>query len=407
MSTLDIAKIRADFPILQLEVNGRPLVYLDNAASTQKPQVVIETLREYYLGENANIHRGVHYLSELATRKYEAARHAVAQFLNAASDKEIIWTRGATEGINLVASTFGRRNIGAGDEIVLSAMEHHSNIVPWQMLAEEKGAVIRVAPINDAGELLLDELEKLLNAKTKIVAMAQMSNTLGTINPAAEIIRMAHARGIPVLLDAAQSVPHAPVDVQQLDADFLVFSGHKIYGPTGIGVLYAKQKHLEAMPPYQGGGDMISNVTWGKTLYNELPYKFEAGTPHIAGAIGLGAAIDYVSAIGLHGIAAQEADLLAYATEQVGQIEGIRLIGTARCKASVLSFVHEAVDSYDLGMALDEQGVAIRTGHHCTQPLMDRLSLPSTARASFAFYNTRGEVDALAAAIRKAARVFG
>ena len=407
MSTPAIAQYRADFPILKLEVNGHPLAYLDNAASSQKPQCVIDAISDYYRGENANIHRGVHYLSELATRKYEGARETIARFINAATEKEIVWTRGTTEGINLVAATFGRQNIGAGDEIVLSEMEHHSNIVPWQMLAEEKGAVIRVAPITDEGVLRLDEFEKLLNEKTKIVSIVHMSNTLGTINPAATIIEMAHARGVPVLLDAAQSVPHLPLDVQKLDVDFLVFSGHKIFAPTGIGVLYAKAAHLEAMPPYQGGGDMITSVTWEKTIYNALPYKFEAGTPHIAGAVGLGAAIEYVEKVGLNNIAEIEANLLDYATQKVGAINGIRLIGTAPEKASVLSFVHESVDAYDMGLALDEQGVAIRTGHHCTQPLMRRFGITGTARASFAFYNTREEVDALAAGIEKAIRVFG
>jgi len=407
MSTLAPANLRADFPILKLEVNGHPLAYLDNAASSQKPQCVIDAISDYYAGENANIHRAVHHLSELATRKYEGARETVARFLNAATEKEIVWTRGTTEGINLVAATFGRQNIGAGDEIVLSEMEHHSNIVPWQMLAEEKNAVIRVAPITDEGVLRLGEFEKLLNEKTKIVSIVHMSNTLGTINPAAKIIEMAHARGIPVLLDAAQSAPHMALDVQKLDVDFLTFSGHKIFGPTGIGVLYAKAAHLEAMPPYQGGGDMITSVTWEKTIYNALPYKFEAGTPHIAGAVGLGAAIEYVEKIGLATITVQEADLLDYATQKVGAIGGIRLIGTAPEKASVLSFVHESVDAYDLGLALDEQGVAIRTGHHCTQPLMRRFGITGTARASFAFYNTREEVDALAAGIEKAIRVFG
>jgi cysteine desulfurase/selenocysteine lyase len=403
MSTsLDIAAIRAQFPILETTARGKPLVYLDNAATTQKPRAVIDSLVEYYETTNANIHRGVHYLSEKATAEYEIAREKVQHLLNARESREIIYTRGTTEGINLVVSTFGRANVREGDEVIVTAMEHHSNIVPWQILCEEKGATLRVIPINDDGELLMDEYDKLLNERTKIVAVVYVSNALGTINPVREIIEKAHAVGAKVLIDGAQSSPHLKVDVQALDCDFYTLSGHKIYGPTGIGVLYGKAELLEAMPPYQGGGDMISSVTWEQTAWNVLPYKFEAGTPHIAGAIGLGAAIDWVAAIGLDNIAAHESTLLARATDLASEVDGIRITGRAKNKASVLSFVLEGAHPSDVGMILDSQGVAIRTGHHCAQPLMDRLGVVATARASFAVYNTLDEVEVFAAALHKA-----
>ncbi|PQV65225.1 cysteine desulfurase / selenocysteine lyase [Abditibacterium utsteinense] len=393
MKTLDIQNIRAQFPILQTEVRGKPLVYLDNAATTQKPRVVIERIQKYYESENANIHRAVHYLSEVATRRTEEARVIIARFLNAPDAHEIIFTRGCTDGINLVAGSWGRANIGAGDEIILSAMEHHSNIVPWQILAAEKGATIKVAPINDDGELLLDEFEALFSERTKLVSIVHVSNSLGTINPVREIIEMAHARGVLVLLDAAQAVPHLKVDVQDLKPDFLVFSGHKLYGPTGIGVLWARREILEAMPPYQGGGDMISSVKWSGSTWNELPYKFEAGTPNMEGAIGLASAIEWVEELGLENIAAHENELLQRATDAVKDFPGLTIIGRAREKASVLSFVIEGAHPNDIGTLLDARGVAIRTGHHCTQPLMDRFGIPATARASFAVYNTESEVD--------------
>lgn len=402
----DVEKIRADFPILSRKVHGLPLVYLDNAATTQKPQAVLDALTHYYTDENANIHRGVHELSQIATEAHDAARRTVQRFLNAGDAAEIIFTRGATESINLVAQTYGRANIGAGDEIVITAMEHHSNIVPWQILCEEKGARLRIAPINDEGELLLDEFASLLNAKTKLVGVAHISNALGTVNPIARIVEIAHGKGIPVLVDGAQAVPHLPVDVQALGCDFYAFSGHKIYGPTGIGVLYGKRELLEAMPPYQGGGDMIRSVTFEKTLYNQLPYKFEAGTPDIAGAIGLGAALDYLSGIGIENALAHEHDLLEYGTSALEAIPGLRLIGTAKEKAGVLSFVMEDIHPHDIGTILDQQGIAIRTGHHCAQPLMHRFGIPATARASLALYNTRGEIDALAGGIHKLKEVF-
>jgi cysteine desulfurase/selenocysteine lyase len=406
-AVLDAYRIREDFPLLKQKVHGKPLVYLDNAATSQKPEVVIETLNRYYRCENANVHRGVHSLSEQATQDYEGARTKAKRFLNAASEREIIFVRGTTEGINLVAQTFGRRQVGAGDEVVISAMEHHSNIVPWQMLCEEKGARLRVAPINDAGELLLDEFEKLLHERTRLVAIAQISNALGTVNPIRKIIQMAHARGIPVLVDGAQAVPHCKVDVQELDCEFYVFSGHKMCGPTGIGVLYGKAVLLEAMPPYQGGGDMIRSVTFEKTIYNDLPYKFEAGTPNIAATIGLGAAIDYLNRCGLDLIAAYEHDLLEYGTEALASVPGLRLIGTAREKAGVLSFTLEGVHPHDVGTILDREGIAIRTGHHCAQPVMQRFGVPATARASLAFYNTREDLDALVRGLHKVREVFG
>lgn len=405
-AAFDVEKIRADFPILQQRVNGKPLVYLDNAATSQKPRAVIEAITHYYETENANIHRGVHALSQRATDDYEAARETVRAFLNAGDAKEIIFTRGTTEGINLVAQTYGRANVGAGDEVVITALEHHSNIVPWQILCEEKGAKLRVAPINDAGELLLDEFRALLSPRTKLVAVAHVSNALGTVNPVREIIAFAHERNIPVLIDGAQAVPHTAVDVRAIDADFYVFSSHKVYGPTGIGVLYGKAALLNAMPPYQGGGDMISSVAFEKTTYNKLPHKFEAGTPDISGVIGLGAAIRYVNLIGIENIAAHEHELLRYATEKVSALPGIRIIGTAKEKAGVLSFVMEDIHPHDIGTILDQEGIAIRTGHHCAQPLMDRFGVPATARASFAMYNTREEVDALVAGLRKVQKVF-
>ena len=401
-----VEKIRQDFPALRGKVHGKPLVYLDNAATSQKPQVVIDTVTRYYLSENSNVHRGVHFLSELATQAYESARTRVRQFLNAAHEREIIFTRGTTESINLVAHSYGRSRIKAGDEIVISAIEHHSNIVPWQMVCEEKGATLRVIPVNDAGELLLEEYERLLCDRTKLVSVAYVSNALGTINPVRQIIALAHRRGIPVLLDGAQAAPHLAVDVQDLECDFYAFSGHKLFGPTGIGILYGKADLLEAMPPYQGGGDMISVVTFEKTLYNSLPYKFEAGTPHIAGAIGLAAGIDYVQRIGLNRIAAYETDLLAYGTELLSAIPGLRIIGTAKEKAGVLSFVLDGIHAHDVGTILDHDGIAIRAGHHCAMPVMKRFGVPATARASLAFYNTREELDALAKGLHKVIEVF-
>jgi cysteine desulfurase/selenocysteine lyase len=402
----DVEKIRADFPILHRKVHGHELVYLDNAATSQKPQSVIDAIVRYYEGENANIHRGVHYLSQIATEEFEAGRTAVQRFLNAADASEIIFTRGTTEAINLVAQTFGRAQVGAGDEVLITAMEHHSNIVPWQMLCEEKGARLRVVPMNDLGELLLDEYEKLLGPRTRIVAIGHVSNALGTINPVKRMVATAHARGIPVLVDGAQAAPHVAVDVQGLDCDFYALSGHKMYGPTGIGVLYGKAALLNAMPPYQGGGDMISSVTFEKTTYNKLPHKFEAGTPDMAGVAGLKAAIEYMNGVGVARIAAHEHDLLEYATEVVGGLPGVRLIGTARDKASVLSFVLEDVHPHDIGTILDQEGIAVRTGHHCAQPVMERFGIPATVRASFAMYNTRAEVDALARGLRKVREVF-
>jgi len=403
----DVRKIREDFPILKQKIHGKPLIYLDNAASTQKPQVVIDTIKRYYETDNANVHRGVHLLSERATKQYEDARIKVQRFLDAAQPREVIFVRGTTEAINLVAQTFGRMSVGAGDEVVISHMEHHSNIVPWQILCEEKGAVLRVAPITDEGELRLDEYEKLLNPRTKIVAITHVSNTLGTINPIRRIIELAHQRGIPVLVDGAQAVPHMAVDVQELDCDFYAFSGHKLYGPTGIGVLYGKLAMLEAMPPYQGGGDMISSVTFAKTTYNVLPHKFEAGTPNIAGVIGLGAAIDYLNGLGLDNVAAYERELLAHATEALARIPSVRFIGTARERSGAVSFVMDGIHPHDIGTILDQEGIALRTGHHCTQPLMDRFGVPATARAALAFYNTHEEIDALVKGIHKVKEVFG
>jgi cysteine desulfurase/selenocysteine lyase len=403
----EVEKIRGDFPALAQKIHGKPLVYLDNAATTLKPQRVIDRITRYYALENSNIHRGVHFLSSEATKEYEGARAKVARFINAADTREIIVVRGTTEGINLVAQSYGRKFIGADDEIVISAMEHHSNIVPWQLFCEQSGAKLRVVPINDDGELMLDEFEAMLNERTKLVAMAHVSNALGTVNPVRRIVELAHAHGVPVLLDGAQAVPHVAVDVQELDCDFYVFSAHKIYGPTGVGILYGKRELLEKMPPYQGGGDMIASVTFEKTTYNELPYKFEAGTPHIAGLIGLGEAIDYVKGIGIERIAIYEHELLDYATEKLSAIPGLRIIGTAREKAGVLAFTLDGVHPHDIGTILDFEGIAIRAGHHCAMPVMQRFCVPATARASLAFYNTREEIDALAVAIAKVQEIFG
>ena len=404
---MNVELIRSDFPILNLQVNGKPLVYLDNAASSQMPQAVIDRLVHYQKFEHANIHRGVHYLSETATREYEAAREKVRGFLNAKESREIVFTRGTTEAINLVMHGYGRAHLKAGDEIILSSLEHHSNIVPWQMLANERGVVLRVIPMNDAGELLQDEFYKLFNPNTKFLALTHVSNALGTVNPVKEMIAFAHQRGVPVLIDGAQAAPHKQVDVQDLDCDFYAFSGHKLCGPTGIGALYGKAAYLEKMQPYQGGGDMILSVSFEKTEYNVIPYKFEAGTPAIAATIGLGAAIDYLQAIGLPAIEAWEHELLEYATERIGEIPGVRIIGQARDKSAVLSFEIEGVHPHDVGTILNEEGVAIRAGHHCAQPVMQRFHVPATARASFAFYNTKGEVDKLMEAIVKVKGIFG
>ncbi len=397
----DVEKIRKDFPILHQELNGKPLVYFDNAATTQKPQSVIDALCHYYQNYNANIHRGIHTLAEKATAEYERTRETVREFLGAAHVEEIIFTRGTTEGINLVAATYGRQNIKAGDEIIVSGMEHHSNIVPWQMLCEEKGAILRVIPITDSGELVMEEYKKLLSEKTKIVSVVYVSNSLGTINPVQEIIAQAHAVGAKVLIDGAQATSHLDIDVQALDCDFFAFSSHKLYGPTGIGVLYGKREILEAMPPYQGGGEMIKDVTFERTTYNDLPYKFEAGTPNIADTIALRTAIEYVCALGKPTIAAYENTLLKHATERVSAIKGVRLVGTAAQKISVLSFVVSGIHPFDLGVMLDARGIAVRTGQHCTQPLMERLCIEGTTRASFAFYNTIAEIDSLADSLEK------
>ena len=406
VASLDVDRIRRDFPILGRQVRGKPLVYLDNAATSQKPQIVIDALTRYYSTENSNIHRGVHYLSEQATQEYEGVRSKVRQLLNAGDDREIIFVRGTTEGINLVAQSYGGQNVGEGDEIIISAMEHHSNIVPWQILCQQRGARLRVIPMNDDGDLLMDEYERLLGPRTKLVSLVHVSNSLGTVNPVEQVVEMAHSHGVPVLLDGAQSTPHMQVDVQALGCDFFTFSGHKIYSPTGIGALYGRTDLLEAMPPYQGGGDMIKSVTFEKTLYNSLPYKFEAGTPNIAGVIGLGAAIDYVAEVGLDRIAAREQELLEYGTECLSGIGGLRLIGTAREKASILSFVLEGVHPHDIGTVLDTEGIAVRTGHHCTQPVMERMGVPATVRASLAFYNTKEEIDVLVKGIDKVLEVF-
>jgi len=406
-STFDVARVRADFPILQTKVHGKPLVYFDNGATSQKPQSVIDALNHYYCAENSNIHRGVHYLSEQATAAYEAARGKIRSFINARADKEIIFVRGTTEAINLVAQSYGRSFLRTGDEIIVSAMEHHSNIVPWQMLCEQIGAKLRVIPINHDGDIVMEEYLRLLNDKTKFVSVTHVSNALGTITPVKEIVAQAHERNIPVLLDGAQAVPHLKVDVQDLGCDFYAFSGHKLFAPTGVGVLYGRAERLEKMPPYQGGGDMISLVTFEKTHYNELPYKFEAGTPHISGGIGLGAAIDYLSTLDWRPVAAHEHRLLDYATEALLRINGLRIIGTAQEKAGVLSFVFDHIHAHDVGTILDQEGVAVRAGHHCAMPVMQRFGVPATTRASFAFYNTIDEIDVMVGAIERALKVFG
>lgn len=402
----EVAKIRLDFPALQQEVYGKPLVYLDNAATTQKPQQVIDALVSFYTRDCANIHRGVHLLSERATRAYESSRTRIKDFIHASDEKEIVFVRGATEAINLAARSFAQPRLQPGDEILISALEHHSNIVPWQMVCGEKGARLRVLPMNRQGELLMDEYTALLNPRTRLVAVAHVSNALGTINPVPRIVQLAHERGIPVLVDGAQAVPHTKVDVAELDCDFYAFSGHKMYGPTGVGVLYAKAHLLEEMPPYQGGGDMISSVTFEKTIYNRIPYKFEAGTPNIAAGIGLGAAVDYLEKVGMDRITAHEQDLLRYATGEFSKLDRVRLIGTAREKAGVLSFTVDGVHPHDVGTILDQEGIAIRTGHHCAQPVMEFFGVPATARASLSFYNTFEEIDALVAGIRKVSEVF-
>ena len=397
---------REDFPILGSRVHGKPLVYLDNASTTQKPKAVLDALARYYAEDNSNIHRGVHLLSERATKAYEDARGRLRRFLNARESREVIFVRGTTEAINLVAQTYARTHLGEGDEVLITAMEHHSNIVPWQILCEEKGARLRVAPIDDTGELVVEEFGKLLGPRTKLASVVHLSNALGTVNPVRRLVEMAHAQGVPVLLDGAQAVSHLKVDVQALDCDFYALSGHKLYGPTGVGVLYAKAALLEAMPPWQGGGDMIKSVTFEKTIYNDLPYKFEAGTPHIAGGIGLGAAVDYLEGIGLEAVSAWERELLAHGTRLLSGIPGLRMIGTAREKASVLSFVLEGVHPHDIGTILDREGIAIRTGHHCAQPVMDRFGIAATARASLSFSNTKEDLDALAAAVLKVREMF-
>ncbi|MFQ5968625.1 MAG: SufS family cysteine desulfurase [Acidimicrobiia bacterium] len=402
----DVYRIREDFPILKQQVRGKPLVYLDSAASSQKPKRVLDAITRLYSEDYSNVHRGVHELSQRSTKAYEDARLKVRRFINAASEREIIFVRGTTEAINLVAHTFGREEVRAGDEVLITTMEHHSNIVPWQILCEEKGAHLRVAPINDRGELIMEELEKLLSPKTKLVAMAHVSNALGTINPVREVIGMAHAQNIPVLLDAAQAVPHLPIDVRELDVDFFAFSSHKMFGPSGVGVLYGKEALLDAMPPYQGGGDMISSVTFEKTTYNRLPYKFEAGTPNIADVVGLGVAIDYLDEIGMDAIGPYEHELLTYGTEALSEIPGLTIVGQAREKAAVLSFALKGIHPHDVGTILDQDGIAVRTGHHCAQPVMERFGLPATARASLALYNTKEEIDLLVEGIHKVIEVF-
>ena len=403
----DVEKVREDFPVLKQTIHAKPLVYLDSAATAQKPFVVIDAIRKFHEVDCANIHRGVHELSQRSTAAYEETRGKAKRFLNARSRSEVIFVRGTTEGINLVASTWGRQNVSKGDEIIISALEHHSNIVPWQMLCEEKDATLRVIPMNDRGELILEEYEKLLGPRTRLVAVGHVSNALGTINPVRAIIDMAHRVGALALIDGAQAAPHMKIDVGLLDADFYTFSGHKVFGPTGIGVLYGKAKLLDAMPPYQGGGDMIRTVTFEKTTYNEVPYKFEAGTPNIAGGIGMGAALDYVTNLGLDRIAAYEHELLVYGTQLLSRIPGLRMIGTAREKAAVLSFVIDGIHPHDIGTVLDRMGIAVRTGHHCAQPVMDWFRIPATTRASLAFYNTTSELDALADGLRKVKEVFG
>ena len=402
----DIEKLRSDFPLLQTNMNGKPIAFLDSAASSQKPNSVLQAMDTYYREKHANVHRGVYQLSQEATAAYENARELVKGFINAPSAREVIFVRGCTEAINLVAATFGRRFLMAGDEVLISAMEHHSNIVPWQMACENKGATLKVIPVNEKGELVMDEFDRLLTSKVKIVAVTHVSNTLGTINPVREIIEKAHAKDIPVLVDGAQAIPHMQVDVQELDADFYAFSGHKMFGPTGIGVLYGKEEWLNALPPYQGGGEMIETVTFEKTTYNELPHKFEAGTPDIAGTVGLGAAIEYIGSVGYPAIHAHEAELLDYATRRLQEVEGIRFIGTAREKASVISFLVGGIHPYDLGTILDKLGIAVRTGHHCTQPPMDQFCIPGTVRASFAFYNNKTDIDRLVDGVKRAVEML-
>ncbi len=403
---LDANGIRKDFPILDRSVNGQPLVYLDNGATTQKPRQVVDAIVDYYTQLNSNVHRGVHQLSQLATDAFELTRRKLQPFINAAHEHEIILTKGTTESINLVAQCYGKAFVNAGDEIIISTMEHHSNIVPWQMLCEERGAVLRVVPISDAGELDMDAYASMLNGRTRMVAITYVSNALGTVNPVKGIIDLAHAAGAPVLLDAAQAIQHVPIDVQQLDVDFLAFSGHKMYGPTGVGVLYGKEEWLNAMPPYQGGGEMIKEVTFAKTTYNELPFKFEAGTPNIEAGICLAHAIDYITDIGLDAIAQHEHELVAYGTQRLLEIPGIRIVGTARQKSSVISFLLDGTHPYDVGVILDKLGIAVRTGHHCTQPLMDRFGIPGTVRASIALYNTKADMDTLVAGVQKAAAML-
>jgi len=407
LDLIDPRRIRQDFPILDQQVNGKPLVYLDNAATTQKPRAVIDAISNYYLNNNANVHRGVHTLSQRATDDYEAGREAVRRFINAPDANEVIYVRGTTEGLNLVAHSYGHKYLKAGDEVIITGMEHHSNIVPWQILRQEIGIKLRVVPFNDDGELLLDEYESLLNDRTRLVSVVHQSNALGTVNPVAAMAELAHARGVPVLVDAAQSVPHMPVDVQALGADFLTFSGHKLYGPTGIGALWGRADLLNDMPPYQSGGEMIRSVTFEETIYNTLPHKFEAGTPDIAGAIGLGAAIEYLESIGMARIAAYEQALLRYGTEKLDAIEGVQLIGTAEDKGGILSFHMESAHPHDIGTILDAEGIAVRTGHHCAQPVMARYGIPATVRASLAFYNTTDDIDALVMAIDRVIEVFG
>ena len=405
-AALDVERIREDFPILQRSVRGKPLVYLDNAATTQKPNLVLDALARYYTEENANIHRGVHVLSEKATEAFNGARHRVQAFLNARTPHEIVFTRNSTESINLVAQSFGRQKVGPGDEILITHMEHHSNIVPWQLLCEQTQGRLRVVPIDNQGQLRMDEFEQLIGPRTKLVAVVHLSNSLGTVNPVDEIVKLAHQQGVPVLIDGSQAAYHMPVDVQALDCDFYVLTGHKLYGPTGIGVLYGRETLLEAMPPYQGGGDMIRSVTFSKTTYADLPSKFEAGTPHIAGAVGLGAAVDYITSVGFNKIMAHEQDLLSYGTSALSSVPGLRFIGTADRKASILSFVLKGAHPHDVGTIVDTEGVAIRTGHHCTQPVMERFDIPATARASVAMYNTRDEIDALVRALGKVRETF-
>ncbi|HLF13670.1 MAG TPA: cysteine desulfurase [Bacteroidota bacterium] len=404
--SFDVAAVRRDFPILDVKIHGKPLVYLDNAATTQKPRAVLDTIRAYYESKNSNVHRGVHYLSEAATDLYERARARVRTFLNAAGAGEIVFVRGTTEAINLVCQSYGRGHVGAGDEVVVSAMEHHSNIVPWQMLCTEKDARLKVIPMDDRGDLLMDEYQKLLTARTRIVAVNHVSNALGTLNPVTEIVKLAHDRGIPVLIDGAQAVPHLPVDVAALGCDFYAFSGHKVYAPMGIGVLYGKKEILAGMPPYQGGGDMIKSVTFEKTIFNDVPHIFEAGTPNVGGAVGLAAAMDYISGIGIDAVREHEEELLSCATSRLSSVPGLRIVGTARQKAGVISFTLDDIHPHDIGTILDAEGIAVRTGHHCAQPVMRRFGIPATVRASFGLYNTTEEVDALAEGLGKVKDIF-